>query len=385
MKKMIEKRDELKKIWIDCFKDDTDYVEWYFRNVFKVENTLSYRLPNGKLVGGLHINRYKMMIENIERECSFILGVGVLPEYRGRGIMRELFYKLLKDSYKKGEELHILTAIDKGIYEQFGYGMISYLYRYKIPFTQLKEYKIMCEIEEICEGDITDSLLDEVVKVYLEFCIDYKLYIKRGREEFRLLFLEILSEGGKVYIFKEGETIKGYTLFYRDKNIFVKELIFLERDILESALKFFYGYINYYKELHIVLPKDIYLELILKSDVGVEKTVYKYLFGRVIDVRGVLERATYKMGMEDELIIGVRDSIVIGNEGNYLLKRGKIERVEREADIYLDIKDLTSITYGFFKIANMEKLGIKVLFNKKKYRIAELIFSEGVTFFNQDI
>lgn len=382
---MIEKMEEFKKIWIDCFNDDENYIEWYFKNIFRIENTLSHRLPNGKLVGGLHINRYKMMIEKMEGECSFILGVGILPEYRGRGIMRDLFHKLLRDSYRKGEELHILTAIDKGIYEQFGYGLISYLYRYKVPFNLLKDYRIKKDVEEISEGDITDTLLGEIVDIYLEFSKDYKFYIKRGRKDFKALFLEILSEGGKIYIFKESGKIKGYTLFYKNENIMVKELIFLDRDTLETALKLFYGYINYYEELYIVLPKDIYLELFLKSDVGLEKKGYKYLFGRVIDIEGVLKRVSARLESDDEIVIEIRDNIIEENNGIFLVRKNSIERVEKEIDLSLDIKDLVMLTYGFNKIANMEKIGGTLLFNKKKSRITELIFSEGVTFFNQDI
>jgi predicted N-acetyltransferase YhbS len=54
-----------------------------------------------------------------------VTGVGVLPTYRRRGLLRALMRRQLDDVRARGESLAVLTASESVIYGRFGYGLAT--------------------------------------------------------------------------------------------------------------------------------------------------------------------------------------------------------------------------------------------------------------------
>ena len=58
-----------------------------------------------------------------EGKCVMLLGLDVLPEYRGQGLARELVYRYLRRESERGRKKVILTCLDNKIkmYEKMGF------------------------------------------------------------------------------------------------------------------------------------------------------------------------------------------------------------------------------------------------------------------------
>ena len=59
-----------KKIWLECFTDSKEEVEFYFSNLYSKENYLILEEDN-KIKASLHENKYNLII-NKEEVNSFI-------------------------------------------------------------------------------------------------------------------------------------------------------------------------------------------------------------------------------------------------------------------------------------------------------------------------
>ncbi len=92
---------------------------------------------NGKIVSGLFLIPQIWRYEGIEIPVGRPEIVGTLPDYRRRGLVRELFTTLHEYSENHGDLLQSITGIPY-FYRQFGYGFAVDLgSRGQIPFTAI--------------------------------------------------------------------------------------------------------------------------------------------------------------------------------------------------------------------------------------------------------
>ncbi len=78
-----------------------------------------------KRVGTAGAYTFRLTVPGGEVGAGGITGVGVRPDYRRRGILRQMMDWLLEDARKRGEPVAVLTASEAAIYQRFGFGQAS--------------------------------------------------------------------------------------------------------------------------------------------------------------------------------------------------------------------------------------------------------------------
>jgi predicted acetyltransferase len=76
-------------------------------------------------VGTAGAYTFRLTVPGGEVGASGITGVGVRPDYRRQGILRQMMDWLLDDARRRGEPVAILTASEAAIYQRFGFGQAS--------------------------------------------------------------------------------------------------------------------------------------------------------------------------------------------------------------------------------------------------------------------
>lgn len=76
-------------------------------------------------VGTAGAYTFRMTVPGGEIGAAGITGVGVRPDYRRRGILRQMMDWLFDDARRRGEPVAILTASEAAIYQRFGFGPAS--------------------------------------------------------------------------------------------------------------------------------------------------------------------------------------------------------------------------------------------------------------------
>jgi len=85
-------RQQVYDMWKTVFGDSDEYMEIYFREKYRNENTLIY-FESGKAVSSLQLLSYQFTFCEKEIPIIYLSGVSTLPEYRGKGYSRHLLMK----------------------------------------------------------------------------------------------------------------------------------------------------------------------------------------------------------------------------------------------------------------------------------------------------
>mgnify|MGYP002407754595 FL=1 len=148
-------RQQVYDMWKTVFGDSDEYMEIYFREKYRNENTLIY-FESGKAVSSLQMLPFDFSFHGSEIPVAYFSGLCTLPEARQKGFMGSLIKKSFGEMDEKGIPLAILVPQDKTImkfYRQFGF---TQTFNAGIPLPNLQ--KIMVESENLPNAyEIFDS------------------------------------------------------------------------------------------------------------------------------------------------------------------------------------------------------------------------------------
>lgn len=116
-----------KEIWQTCFDDQPAFVDWYFANRIKPHEVMGYFQPNAdhSLLADLHMAPYQLRLRNKVFPCAYLIALATRPEYRNRGIAKELLRHTLTHLAERGVFFSILLPFDIRFYTRLGWGVIS--------------------------------------------------------------------------------------------------------------------------------------------------------------------------------------------------------------------------------------------------------------------
>jgi ribosomal protein S18 acetylase RimI-like enzyme len=155
---------QIRIIWKICFGDVDEYLDYYFSQMFNVQNTLLYVLDE-KAVAMLQMLPAFIQVDEKFMPVQYIFAAATLPEYRKRGIMAELIDEALKIGETRGQILSVLKPTNKklfGFYEHLGYQadfMID-----KITFSRRELIDAVKEIE-VSDIQLNKCWIDELYKM----------------------------------------------------------------------------------------------------------------------------------------------------------------------------------------------------------------------------
>ena len=201
--------DFVKNSWSVCFDDPPEFVDWNFKYNYSKENTLIAEI-DGTSASVMQLMPYTLMLGEHEVSARYVSGVATLPEYRGKGLVRELFDDALPKMYDMDAAISILFPAVDGMYEKFGYTKI-----YKRNFYKADK---LCG-QEICSLD--DVPFERMDKIYLKNMHQNGVYIKRSKSDWEKIITDLIKlSGGKVLLFENG-----YALAYpKDEHFEVCEI-----------------------------------------------------------------------------------------------------------------------------------------------------------------
>ena len=162
-------------IWKQVFAgDDGGYTDYFFRTLYKPENTLVLK-ESGNIVSTLMRIPHSIMLAGHILETSMILGVATIPSYRKRGCMHELMNDVL-DEVEHRELVTLIQAYNPSMYTQFGFEMVYYRRRYTVHRSQIP----LCSNEGLTYKVQSQDLLD----VYTAYVRRFDGFYLRTKEDF---------------------------------------------------------------------------------------------------------------------------------------------------------------------------------------------------------
>lgn len=375
-----------KRLWNNCFSDESNYVEWYFENIAPQNSVLTIKDDHNNFIGMLHENSYTLKIGNTYTESDYIVGVAISPTHQNQGYFKKLMIESLSMAKEKNYELQFLSPIDKSIYHNLGFSYISLLNEYSLPLKELNIFNKTQDSFIIDKETFYENLYDDLEFAYNNFLEDKFLGVKKSKKDFKNFVDEVFLEEGFFILSKRENLITGFAIVFKLEDIFVKELIYSSLDSLKNILSVLKGYQNYYKNISFLTSENLFFEDLFFSNKNIKKTIKNKIQGRIVNPILTLNRLSKSLLNSENFSVKILDNIFPENNKIFLVEKEKISLLDdktKNIDLILDIRDLASLAFGFRNIQSL-LFQENIFLNNEKREIFDRLFEKKVNYINQD-
>lgn len=381
-------KDQVVSVWNYCFEDGEDFVKYYFENVYDENNTIIIE-ENDEVLSALQLNKYTIDIRDNKYDVSYVVGVSSKPEVRGLGYMKHLMTYTLEELYKNGEIVSLLMAIDYRLYKRYGFDHCYDQIQYNLRTDELLGFRLSSKLRKATFEDA-----ETLSRIYTKAMESLNGYAVRDEAYFNRFMKEVSSESGYIYIDEENNSYIAY--YIQGDTFFVRELIYNNISSLKSMLAYIYNHNTQCKKTVINAPVDDKIKLIIANLKTCEIKLIPFMAGRVINFEKYIESLnscnidTQKINNK-YIKIKVIDKYIKQNNSVFKISvcdnKIKIQRVEEDCDIELDINSITQLAFSYLNtdeifmlneidessLINTQKELLNALFEKRINYIDELV------------
>ena len=381
-------KNQIVSLWNYCFEDGEDFVKYYFENLYDKKNTIIIE-ENNEVLSALQLNKYKIDLRNRKYDVSYVVGVSSKPEVRGLGYMKHLMTYTLEELYKSGEIVSLLMAIDYRLYKRYGFDHCYDQIQYNLRTDELLGFRLSSKLRKATFEDA-----ETLSRIYTKAMESLNGYAVRDEVYFNRFIKEVSSESGYIYIDEENNSYIAY--YIQGDTFFVRELIYNNISSLKSMLAYIYNHNTQCKKTVINAPVDDKIKLIIANLKTCEIKLIPFMAGRVINFEKYIESLnscnidTQKINNK-YIKIKVIDKYIKQNNSVFKISvcdnKIKIQRVEEDYDIELDINSITQLAFSYLNtdeifmlneidessLINTQKELLNVLFEKRINYIDELV------------
>ena len=381
-------KDQVVSVWNYCFEDGEDFVKYYFENVYDENNTIIIE-ENDEVLSALQLNKYTIDLRDNKYDVSYVVGVSSKPEVRGLGYMKHLMTYTLEELYKNGEIVSLLMAIDYRLYKRYGFDHCYDQIQYNLRTDELLGFRLSSKLRKATFEDA-----ETLSRIYTKAMESLNGYAVRDEAYFNRFMKEVSSESGYIYIDEENNSYIAY--YIQGDTLFVRELIYNNISSLKSMLAYIYNHNTQCKKTVINAPVDDKIKLIIANLKTCEIKLIPFMAGRVINFEKYIESLnscnidTQKINNK-YIKIKVIDKYIKQNNSVFKISvcdnKIKIQRVEEDYDIELDINSITQLAFSYLNtdeifmlneidessLINTQKELLNVLFEKRINYIDELV------------
>ena len=381
-------KDQVVSVWNYCFEDGEDFVKYYFENVYDENNTIIIE-ENDEVLSALQLNKYTIDLRDNKYDVSYVVGVSSKPEVRGLGYMKHLMTYTLEELYKNGEKVSLLMAIDYRLYKRYGFDHCYDQIQYNLRTDELLGFRLSSKLRKATFEDA-----ETLSRIYTKAMESLNGYAVRDKAYFNRFIKEVSSESGYIYIDEENNSYIAY--YIQGDTFFVRELIYNNISSLKSMLAYIYNHNTQCKKTVINAPVDDKIKLIIANLKTCEIKLIPFMAGRVINFEKYIESLnscnidTQKINNK-YIKIKVIDKYIKQNNSVFKISvcdnKIKIQRVEEDYDIELDINSITQLAFSYLNtdeifmlneidesgLINTQKELLNALFEKRINYIDELV------------
>lgn len=235
----MSKRDEIKKIWTECFNDSRQYVDMYFNQVYRDDEALLLADQSGAPVSSLMLQHYMMSFHGAEPGVSYIAGAATKRSKRGHGYMTRLMSEALEESAARGDMLCSLIPADEALYFFYRrYGFSTVFYTKEQRFTSFHAFPVRGEYHHA-----DNQVDDEVWCAFNRFQRSRRCYILHSQRDFFNILSDLKADGGNFVVMSRFDEDCGSEIVSmawgvrRDDILLVTDVMGEDRDSRSAAMR----------------------------------------------------------------------------------------------------------------------------------------------------
>lgn len=333
----------------------------FFEDFVKEEYSLGYFDEYGTLMAQVLCLPYEVYIDGTPMKMGGIAYVSSMPEGRHGGKIGSLLTEWQRVMRETGQYVSMLGPFSYEFYRKYGYEIGFDVLKYTIPIEHLRSFKGKYKMKGYDKKDF--SALKAVYEVYAKKHNGSMRRDDRLWTEFTFKHFWDGPNTRYTYVCYDENTLKGYIIFsinsFNERKMNVLEIVYNDRETLDTLLSFIYSHQAQVGEVSISAPMDDMIQYMLPNP-RVKREVGAGMMFRVVDVKAALLQKNAE-GMENcSFSIKIKDSIAPWNETPYKVsvRDGKIHVSEcSNAEIECDIQAFSQLFVGYLTPSEVFRSG----------------------------
>lgn len=190
----MDKKETIKKIWLSTFDDSGQYVDWYFDNVYRDDDALTYS-HGGRVVSSLLLQQYDMTFQGAVVKTGYICGAATVAESRSKGYMGCLVEESLRHGFRRGDMFCTLIPANEHLYHYYcRFGFSPAIYTGVELYTALHSFTI----DGLGEYRKIDPDSDSVYDLFNGLMMRRPCCIQHSANDYRHILEDNHLDGGSV-------------------------------------------------------------------------------------------------------------------------------------------------------------------------------------------
>ncbi|MBR4079829.1 MAG: GNAT family N-acetyltransferase, partial [Christensenellaceae bacterium] len=202
--------EQIRLLWEICFPDDSGFNDYFFENLFSLENVLLFEENERIHAMTQMIPRRLKMSSEITEPCTYIYGACTHPDYRRQHLMAQLLERSFVLDRSLGRKASILIPAEPwlfGFYRKFDYLPVFML--------NTKEIYVSCSDTQTLSMLSADDI-GQISSLYNDLLTDRIPYLVREHTEWKKQIEMFFMLGlGCFGIFAEDGTLDGYAFAWK--------------------------------------------------------------------------------------------------------------------------------------------------------------------------
>jgi predicted acetyltransferase len=341
---------------------------------------------DGRLATTFGAYPFRVRLNGAAVPMAGVTAVATLPEFRRRGLLRQVMTRSFGEQRERGQSLAILWASLGAIYQRYGYGLASTHASYRIDPRDIR-------FNDPVGPDGQVQLMDggearpQLETIYEAFAAPRNLMIHRYPVvwDLRLPRPGVANPRVAVYFDRAGEA-RGYAVFDlkpdpevgfgRSQLVSISDSAHLDLDAHRGLWEFFAAHDLVRRVEWQQVPEDDPIPLLLAEPNELHRRTGAAIWMRVTDVEAALGQRPY--GDDGVLTLAVVDPLCDWNAGVFSLETAgggtEVSRARGEADITLPVAALAVLIAGHRSASQLARGGL-VEGDAKALRVADALFA----------
>ncbi|MHA2122456.1 MAG: GNAT family N-acetyltransferase [Promethearchaeota archaeon] len=328
---------------------------------------------------GVYPMEIRMRSQNFQ--MSGVGGVATKPEYRNRGLVRDIMIKAFQNMNENDIPLSVLYPFKLSFYEMLGYKLVDehYGHQFRISDIIYKETNYhMKEVERI--GDDIRSVYDKVILNFDYIAIRPLIQNYAGlyKNNYKFICYNGTQPVGYVIIIftKPGEE---RWLIHPERTIVIQEAFWLDQTAKQTIFNFLWSHRDQRRYVGGIFPAQENIIDLLKTPRIKRRYIFDNSLLRVINVKTVLENIEYPLE-NFSISIQIHDKFCPWNNGSFVLtSKDKEVNVEFNgstqvtADIEIDVSYFAQLVAGFRTVKDLLEFSF-ITINEERFELLQTLF-----------
>ncbi|NBI29731.1 GNAT family N-acetyltransferase [Chengkuizengella marina] len=358
------------------------------RSKLKPEHIWGY-FNNDQLISMVSLLPLQVFIHNQVFSMGGVAGVASWPEYRRKGLVKQLLEKTLLEMKEKNMTVSMLAPFSFAFYRKYGWETLSEYKKYTIPISQFP--KVETTIGTIKRFKNIQDCWPLLNEIYEQYTSGFNGMLKRDETWW---FNRVFGETQTIQVYyNESGKPEGYLLYkVKDREMKVKEMVFLNESVRKQLWRLINQHDSMIDNVQLIAPSNDPLTAILDNPTFKQELI-TYFMMRIVDVEQFLiAYPFYASGAKQEFMITVKDEFAEWNDGLFEIEidengKARVNKVSFCAQhemvdhsIHCSIQTLSSLLSGYQSVETLFKLE-KIKGPKEKINELQFLIPKKTTYF----